>query len=252
MVRKYGNCLIVDLTYRCQYLHSFIHSYWTFIQRPSRELLRGAPDSSTAKKSSLKLRKNAGYTLVWLAEAMFVSRCVTSVPSMLPLLLSPSWLVIVWPTNNSRLMSNVTTFLWDKFKHHFLKPNKAERATNGQESEKETRRYLNSRHLGTLTRRCNVCWWHFKSWTCLVLYVRDVLLSILKALLRNRSKAGSLCRSGSGGAVEKCSGLLIGLFSLIYGLARRSNVRFTYLLGPPFDNPLEIPLIWWRERSWII
>ena len=41
--------------------HSFIHSFILSIySASSRELLRGTPDSSTAKKSSLKLRKNAG------------------------------------------------------------------------------------------------------------------------------------------------------------------------------------------------
>src|SRR6218665_554156 len=41
------------------YIHSFIHTEHLY-SASSRELLRGAPDSSTAKKSSLKLRKNAG------------------------------------------------------------------------------------------------------------------------------------------------------------------------------------------------
>src|SRR6218665_3930244 len=39
--------------------HSFIHTKHLY-SASSRGLLRGAPDSSTAKKSSLKLRKNAG------------------------------------------------------------------------------------------------------------------------------------------------------------------------------------------------
>ena len=39
-------------------VHSFIHIEHLY-RASSRELLRGASDSSTAKKSSLKLRKNA-------------------------------------------------------------------------------------------------------------------------------------------------------------------------------------------------
>src|SRR6218665_2019168 len=38
------------------FIHSFIHTEHLY-SASSRELLRGAPDSSTAKKSSLKLRK---------------------------------------------------------------------------------------------------------------------------------------------------------------------------------------------------
>src|SRR6218665_3853333 len=38
------------------FIHSFIHTDHLY-SASSRELLRGAPDSSTAKKSSLKLRK---------------------------------------------------------------------------------------------------------------------------------------------------------------------------------------------------
>ena len=41
------------------FVYSFIHTEHLY-SASSRELLRGAPDSSTAKKSSLKLRKNAG------------------------------------------------------------------------------------------------------------------------------------------------------------------------------------------------
>ena len=40
-------------------IHSFIHTEHLY-SASSRELLRGAPDSSTAKKGNLKLRKNAG------------------------------------------------------------------------------------------------------------------------------------------------------------------------------------------------
>src|SRR6218665_1718414 len=39
--------------------YSFIHTEHLY-SASSRELLKGAPDSSTAKKSSLKLRKNEG------------------------------------------------------------------------------------------------------------------------------------------------------------------------------------------------
>ena len=39
-----------------EYIHSFIHTEHLY-SASSRELLRGAPDSSTAKKISLKLRK---------------------------------------------------------------------------------------------------------------------------------------------------------------------------------------------------
>ena len=41
------------------FIHSFIHIEHLY-SASSRELLRGAPDYSTAKKSSLKVRKNAG------------------------------------------------------------------------------------------------------------------------------------------------------------------------------------------------
>ena len=40
-------------------IHSFIRIEHLY-SASSRELLRGVPDSSTAKKNSLKLRKNAG------------------------------------------------------------------------------------------------------------------------------------------------------------------------------------------------
>ena len=43
------------------FIHSFIHTEHLYTAS-SRELLRGAPDSSTAKKSSLKLRKKTQVT----------------------------------------------------------------------------------------------------------------------------------------------------------------------------------------------
>jgi len=42
-----------------EFIHSFIHIEHLY-SASSRELLRGTPGSSTAKKSSLKVRKNAG------------------------------------------------------------------------------------------------------------------------------------------------------------------------------------------------
>src|ERR1043165_6544156 len=42
--------------YSCSFIHSFIHIKHLY-SAPSRKLLRGAPDSSTAKKSSFKVRK---------------------------------------------------------------------------------------------------------------------------------------------------------------------------------------------------
>ena len=42
--------------HRPTFIHSFIYTEHLY-SASSRELLRGAPDSSTAKKSSLKLRK---------------------------------------------------------------------------------------------------------------------------------------------------------------------------------------------------
>jgi len=49
-----SECMMFNLIW-----HSFIHTEHLH-SASSRELLRGAPDSSTAKKSSLNLRKNAG------------------------------------------------------------------------------------------------------------------------------------------------------------------------------------------------
>ena len=46
--------MIID--YWLAFIRSFIHTEHLY-SASSRELLRGAPDSSTAKKSSLKLRK---------------------------------------------------------------------------------------------------------------------------------------------------------------------------------------------------
>src|SRR6218665_2388299 len=44
------------MLHRYSFIHSFIHTKHLY-SASSRGLLRGAPDSSTAKKSSLKLRK---------------------------------------------------------------------------------------------------------------------------------------------------------------------------------------------------
>src|SRR6218665_3315623 len=46
------------------FIHSFIHTEHLY-SASSRELLRGAPDSSTAKKSSLKLRKKTQVTRLY-------------------------------------------------------------------------------------------------------------------------------------------------------------------------------------------
>ena len=66
VIASWNNCWLSDnerlsrrAVNKAKFIHSFIHIEHLY-SASSRELLRDAPDSSTAKKSSLKVRKNAG------------------------------------------------------------------------------------------------------------------------------------------------------------------------------------------------